>query len=196
MRNCWPLVIAILACGSTRAATSLRDGDIIFHTLRSAQSVAIQRATHSPYSHVGIIFHRDGKLFVFEAIATVRYTPLASWIARGENGRYVVKRLQRTLTSMDIEKLRRVAQTYEGKPYDLYFEWSDARIYCSELIWKMYQRALGVELGALQKLREFDLRDPAVKAKMRERYGANIPREEPVISPAAVFESPLLTDVH
>ena len=33
-------------------ATSLRDGDIIFHTSRSAQSAAIQRATHSRYSHV------------------------------------------------------------------------------------------------------------------------------------------------
>src|SRR5262245_5809101 len=35
------------------AAPAVRDGDLIFHTSRSAQSAAIQRATHSPYSHVG-----------------------------------------------------------------------------------------------------------------------------------------------
>ena len=85
--------------------------------------------------------------------------------------------------------MREAADSYEGKPYDLYFEWSDARIYCSELVWKMYRDAMGIEIGGLQKLREFDLADPAVKAKMRERYGTNVPLDEPVISPAAMFES-------
>jgi hypothetical protein len=177
------------------SATPLRDGDIIFHTSRSAQSAAIQRATHSPYSHMGVILFRDGKPFVFEAIATVRYTPLESWIARGDGGRFVVRRLTRALTSAEIKKLHASAQPYEGRPYDLYFEWSNARIYCSELVWKMYHDALGIDVGRLQKLREFDLTDPAVKAKMRERYGANVPLDERVISPAAMFESRLLETV-
>jgi uncharacterized protein YycO len=182
----------LLAASASWAAPALRDGDIIFHTSRSAQSAAIQRATHSPYSHVGIVFLRDGKPFVFEAIATVRYTPLDAWIARGDGGRYVVRRLKTALTPAQAAKLRASARQFEGKPYDLYFEWSDERIYCSELVWKMYEQALGVKLGALQELREFDLTDPVVKAKMRERYGANVPLEEPVISPGAQFESPLL----
>ena len=46
-------------------------------------------------------------------------------------------------------------------------------------------RRLGIEIGALQKLREFDLTDPAVKAKMRERYGKKVPLDEPVISPGS-----------
>jgi hypothetical protein len=182
----------LLAASSSWAAPALRDGDIIFHTSRSAQSAAIQRATHSPYSHVGIIILRDGKPFVFEAIATVRYTPLDAWIARGDGGRYVVRRLKTVLTPAQAAKLRASARQFEGKPYDLYFEWSDERIYCSELVWKMYEQALGVKLGALQKLREFDLTDPVVKARMRERYGANVPLDEPVISPGAQFDSPLL----
>jgi uncharacterized protein YycO len=166
-----------------------------FHTSRSAQSVAIQRATHSRYSHVGIIFIREGQPHVFEAIATVRYTPLAKWTARGADSRYVVKRLMRGLTHAQAARLRASAQRFAGKPYDLYFEWSDARIYCSELIWKMYSQTLGIELGELQKLREFDLEDPAVKAKMRERYGTRVPLEEPVISPAAIYDSPLLKTI-
>ena len=76
---------------------------------------------------------------------------------------------------------------FEGKPYDLYFEWSDARIYCSELVWKIYRDAARVSRSVrVQKLREFDLTDPAVKAKMRERYGER-PLDEPVISPAAMI---------
>ncbi|HEU5137118.1 MAG TPA: YiiX family permuted papain-like enzyme [Steroidobacteraceae bacterium] len=166
-----------------------------FHTSRSAQSAAIQRATHSPYSHMGVVLYRDGEPFVFEAIATVRYTPLSGWITRGDGGRFVVKRLKRVLTPAEVKNLYASAQSYEGKPYDLYFEWSNERIYCSELVWKMYHEALGIDVGKLQKLREFDLDDPAVKAKMRERYGAKVPLEERVISPAAMFESPLLETV-
>jgi hypothetical protein len=187
--------LALLFAPAAFSAAPPRDGDVIFHTSRSAQSAAIQRATHSPYSHMGIILYRDGQPFVFEAVATVRYTPLARWIARGTGGRYAIKRLKRALTAKEIARLRAAADGYEGKPYDLYFEWSDARIYCSELVWKMYRDALDVELGDLQRLREFDLADPAVKAKLRERYGARIPLDESVISPVAVFESPLLETV-
>jgi hypothetical protein len=142
-----------------------------------------------------MVLYRDGKPFVFEAIATVRYTPLENWIARGDGGHYVVKRLKRPLSQDQAGKLRKAADKYAGKPYDLYFEWSDARIYCSELVWKSYRDALGIEIGARQKLREFDLADPAVKAKIRERYGTSVPLDEPVISPAAQFDSSLLETV-
>jgi len=132
---------------------------------------------------------------VFEAIATVRYTPLANWIARGDGGRYVVRRLKQAPTAAQVARLRSAARAFEGKPYDLYFEWSDERIYCSELVWKLYDQALGVKLGELQELREFDLTDPAVKAKLRERYGSHVPLDEPVVSPGAQFASPLLKTV-
>jgi hypothetical protein len=193
--RCLFLILAALLSLPIVAGEPPRDGDIIFHTSRSAQSAAIQRATHSPYSHVGVIFMRDGKPFVFEAIATVRFTPLDAWIGRGDRGKFVVKRLRQPMSSQQAAKLRAAAAPYAGKPYDLYFEWSDQRIYCSELVWKMYESALGVRLGELQKLREFDLADPAVRAKMKERYGDRVPLEEPVISPARLFESPLLTEV-
>jgi len=189
------LALAISAWDIATAGVPVRDGDIIFHSSRSAQSAAIQRATHSPYSHMGVVLYRDGKPFVFEAIATVRYTPLATWIARGEGGRYALRRLKRPLKPEEVQKLREAAKAYVGKPYDLYFEWTNARIYCSELVWKMYRDATGLEIGTLQKLRELDLSDPAVKAKMRERYGKNIPLEERMISPAAMYKSRLLVVV-
>ena len=68
MRMALLLISCVLFANSTYAAPAVRDGDIIFHTSRSAQSAAIQRATHSPYSHFGIILYRDDKPFVFEAI--------------------------------------------------------------------------------------------------------------------------------
>ncbi len=186
-------VLLVLCIGSVaQGREDLRDGDIVFHSSKSAQSAAIERATNSPYSHMGVILHRDGKPFVYEAIATVRYTPLASWTARGDGGKYIVKRLKAGLTAAQTRKLHAAAAGFEGKPYDLYFEWSNERIYCSELVWKMYQRALDLEIGPRQKLREFDLSAELVRAKMRERYGSSVPLDEPVISPAAIFASTLL----
>ncbi|EAB8791710.1 hypothetical protein YG57_26890, partial [Salmonella enterica subsp. enterica] len=74
--------------------------------------------------------------------------------------------------------------------------WDDERIYCSELVWKIYKNALNTEVGQLQTLREFDLSSPEVQAKMKERYGKAVPLNETVISPVAVFDSPLLTTVY
>jgi hypothetical protein len=44
-------------------------------------------------------------------------------------------------------------------------------------------------------LRDFDLSNPAVQAKLRERYGKELPLNEPVISPVSVFNSPELVTV-
>lgn len=177
---------------------TLKNGDLIFHTSQSSQSQAIQLATKSKYSHCGIIYQEGEKYFVFEAIQPVKYTPLEQWIARGKDGKYVVKRLKNAAQVLTPEVLRKmliVGEGFKGKNYDLTFEWSDDKIYCSELIWKVYQRATGLEIGKLDKLSSFDLSANAVKKKMKERYGNKIPLNETVISPAAVFESELLVTV-
>jgi len=184
----WPLLVT---------ATDYETGDLIFQQSRSAQSLAIQEATRSRYSHMGMIVLRDGEAFVLEAADKVRYRPLAQWIARGENGHYVVKRLREEM-ALDAAAQRQLvaaADGFLGKPYDLLFAWSDEAIYCSELVWKSYQRSLKIEIGALQRLREFDLQSPVVQAKMRERYGEHIPLDERVISPGAMFDSEYLVVV-
>jgi hypothetical protein len=201
LKKILPLIFFVLlaiSCRGDSLSFQLRDGDLIFQTSQSAQSIAIQKATHSKYSHMGIIFFRDGKPYVYEAIKTVQYTPLNKWTARGDGGHYIVKRLReadRILTPNAVTKLRHAAKKFQSRPYDLTFEWSDDRIYCSELVWKIYDQGIGVQVGRLQKLRDFDLSDPVVKAKMQERYGNRVPMDETVISPGEIFSSKLLVVV-
>lgn len=176
----------------------LRNGDLIFQTSLSGQSKAIQVATHSKYSHCGIIYKDGNDFFVFEAVQPVKRTPLDKWIARGENGKFVIKRLknaEQILTAATLQKMKQIGEKFTGKDYDLTFEWSDNKIYCSELIWKVYQRSTGLEVGRLQKLSDFDLTNEVVKKKIIERYGDKIPMNEIVISPSSVFDSELLTTV-
>jgi uncharacterized protein YycO len=176
----------------------IKNGDLIFQTSLSGQSKAIQLATKSKYSHCGLIYKDGNDVYVFEAVQPVKRTPLDKWIARGQDGNYVIKRLKNAdqiLTSATLQKMKQVGDNFIGKNYDLTFEWSDDKIYCSELIWKIYQRATGIEIGKLEKLSDFDLTNEAVKQKMKERYGDKIPTDEIVISPAAIFDSELLMTV-
>jgi permuted papain-like amidase YaeF/Yiix C92 family enzyme len=187
-------VLLLSSCGRTVDAT-VRDGDIIFQESRSDQSRAIQLATHSSYSHMGLILFQNGQPFVLEAIAHVQLTPLPEWTARGQGGRFVVKRLRDGSVLGDprnVAALKTTALSFVGRPYDPYFEWSDERIYCSELVWKAFERSLRIRLGALAPLSSFDLSDPVVKAKLAQRFGDRVPLDEQVISPVSILNSPLL----
>lgn len=177
----------------------VEEGDLIFQTSVSSQSKAIQLATHSQYSHMGIIYKDQNKVFVYEAIQPVKLTPLTVWINRGKDGHCVVKRLKNAesiLTASVKTKLRHEGEKYMGKNYDLYFEWTDEKIYCSELVWKMYKEAANVEIGKLERLSDFDLTHQVVEQILSKRYGANIPMDEKVISPSSMYHSKLLRTVY
>jgi len=191
-------LVFLYSCGKPDIADVVKDGDIIFQVSESSQSKAIQLATHSKYSHCGVIFRMDDDIFVVEAIQPVKSTPLKDWIARGKEQHYVVKRLReadKILIPDNIKEIKKVARIYTGLDYDLAFEWSNKKMYCSELVWKIYNRGIGLEIGKLQKLKDFDFSSPVVRKKLAERYGRNIPYNEQVISPAAIYESNLLETV-
>ncbi len=191
-------LLLLLGC-SSQGKYEPRNGDIVFQTSRSAQSLAIQLATKSPYSHMGIVYIRNGHPFVFEAVQPVKLTLLQEWIKRGEGGRFVVKRLKNAesvLTAETLQKMKVVGDKFAGRDYDVYFEWSDDRLYCSELVWKIFDRGAGIEIGNLAKMADFDLSAPAVQAKVRERFGDTPPLHEAVISPAEMFSSSKLNTVY
>lgn len=129
------VVVSLALVGCTSSADyEPRDGDIVFQTSRSAQSLAIQLATKSPYSHMGIVYLRDGKPFVFEAVQPVKLTPLDEWTARGERQQFVAKRLRDAdsrLTAETLRKMRAAGEQLAGKDYDPYFEWSDDEVVVS-----------------------------------------------------------------
>ena len=99
------------------------------------------------------------------------------------------------LTPTAQARIKAAGQPLISHSYDLYFGWADDQIYYSELIWKVYGRGLGRRLGQLQHLRDFDLSQPAVQAKLRERHGNSLLLNETVISPVSIFNSPELVVV-
>ncbi len=114
-------VVSILAGCAPDSAYEPRNGDIVFQTSRSSQSLAIQLATKSPYSHMGIVYFRDGEPLVFEAVQPVKLTPLPVWIERGERGHFVAKRLRDAdsrLTPETLQRMLAAGEALSGKDYD------------------------------------------------------------------------------
>lgn len=184
---------------SLLAKDDIKNGDIIFQSSISKQCEAIKLATHSEYTHCGIIFKDGNDINVYEAVQPVKVTSLNKWIARGQNGHFVIKRLKnfdKLLNENKVSIMRSEAEMMKGKDYDIYFGWSDEKIYCSELVWKIYKRGADIEVGKLEKLKSFDLTSGPVKKIMEERYGVNVPYDETVISPASIFDCELLTTTY
>jgi len=185
----------------TRAASILdkiQEGDMIFQTSQSKQCEAIRIATNSKFSHCGIVFIQKGKKYVFEAVQPVKYTSLGAWINHGKENHFVVTRIKNAsilLSPQTIQRMKAYGNQLNNKDYDLYFEWSDDKIYCSELIWKIYKNGAGIELCPLQKLKDFNLKDPRVQTILAERYGNNIPLEENVVAPSNLENSKIVTTI-
>ncbi len=177
----------------------LREGDIVFQSFSSSQTKAIKMATKSKFSHMGIILNQNGTLMVYEAVGPVKFTFINTWIDRDPDRHFVLKRLknsEKILTKENLRKLEIVASFLKGKPYDFVFNWSDEKIYCSELVWKIYDRALSIRVGRLRKLIDFDLSSPDVQMKLKERYPKGVPLEETAVSPQDVFQSENLVTVY
>jgi hypothetical protein len=193
------LVVTIILGCESKPPPEFMDGDLIFQESMSRQSMILRKATRSNLTHMGMVFLTGNGPHVFEAVGPVRSTPVHAWIERGRGKGYVVRRLKNAedlLTPHNVARLTREARKYLEKPYDLHFRWSDERMYCSELVWKAYSRALGVKIGVLQRLGDFDLSDPLVIGELEKRYGERIPLNETVISPAQMYQFDGLITIH
>ena len=186
--------LTISSCG--QKSTVPQDGDIVFHESTSRQSPIIKLAQHSKWTHCGVVFHIGGKAYVYEAVEPVKYTPLKVWIARGKDGAYCAKRLKSPLTASTVEKMKTVGAKYKGKHYDTLFQWSDSRMYCSELIWKIYFEGAGIEVCKPNHFSDYSISLPRVKKLIKERYGDKFDPSEQIVSPQAIFKSKLLKEVH
>jgi uncharacterized protein YycO len=196
---CAIAVIALAATLCVAGELPLREGDVVFQSFPSPQCRAIQLATRSQFSHVGMILMHRGRLMVYEAVSPVKFTPIDAWIQRDAGHHFVARRLKNAdsiLTRAALQRMDSVAVSYEGRPYDSAFNWSDEKLYCSEVVWKVYHQGAGVQVGTLRKLKEFDFTSSEVRKKLKERYPDGIPLEETVVSPEDVFQSALLQTVY
>lgn len=176
----------------------LKTGDVIFQSTNSRQCEAVKRATNSKFSHVGMVIKNAQGTFVLEAVEPVSLTPINTWISRGQKKYYEVKTpVQGLIITPSVQKkLDSLSEIYLTKHYDLHFNWSDEKLYCSELVWKIYKNIFNISLCEPKKMKDFNLNDPLVKIILNERYGNNVPLEDTVVAPEDLYLSTKLKDIN
>ena len=198
------IFLCVTACGAVPMETvpphySPQEGDLIFQTSKSQQGPLIQIATQSVYSHVGVVYIKNGAPWVFEASSKVKLTPLKDWISRGEGGWYTAKRLRdadKLMTPEARTSLKSAGQKFVGREYDVLFQWSDNKIYCSELVWKLYQEGLGLELAPLRTMGDYSFDDPRVANLVEKRWGHRFSADELVVAPSDLDTSSFLETIY
>lgn len=190
-------VKSIKAPGKEFSEDVLKEGDVIFQSSNSGQSLAIQISTESKYSHVGIIFKEEGEWMVFEAIQPVVKTPLQEFINRGDGGFFAISRFKEEgqVSEEKIAVMKEFFDEVEGKNYDIYFSWSDKAWYCSELVWKMYDAA-GIQISDYEKFGDFKLDHPVVQKIVKDRFPKGAPLDETVITPKGIHASDKMKEVY
>ena len=188
MKSLFFLLISVITLTSCNNDTNFKNGDIIFHTSKSSQSKMIQDVTKSKYSHVGIIYVNEGKTYVMEAVQPVKVTPIETFISRGVNSQYTVVRYKGNLSNNELNTMYKYGRSQLGKNYDIKFQWSDKTMYCSELVYKIYQ-TVGVELCDKNTFSDYNLNSSEVQSAIKKRYNTTLNMNETVVTPVDLFNS-------
>jgi hypothetical protein len=173
----------------TGAVKNVKEGDVIFQTSQSEQSPLIQIGTRSMITHCGIVVMKGGKPYVLETQRTIVLTPFDKFIARGKDGRYWLKRSKK-------DNIKIKYNSYLGKPYDLAFKFDNGKFYCSELIYDIYSKQLGIELCKPKKVGDYLILGtdelPKIEKVMKKR---GITKEQYAVAPVDIFNSEHLNGV-
>ena len=178
-----PMLFELATAQSQPIKEIVKEGDVIFQTTQSRQSPLIQLATRSKISHCGIVVMKNGKPYVLETLNTLKLTPLDKFVARSTGGRYWLKR-------SDKENIKIKYDHYLGKPYDVAFRLDNDIYYCSELVYDIYKKQLGIELCKPKKIDDYLIlcteKLPKIKKEMKRR---GIKKEQYAVAPVDVFRS-------
>ena len=124
---------------------------------------------------------------VVDTASQLEPRPLFHWMTCCRFRPIIVKRLRDRDALVDVGiRIREQVASWESRPYDRKRSWSDDELYGAEMVWKLYDRALGIELCPLADVAENGKQDGGMT-------GAPAGKS---VTIADIFRSPLLVEVH
>ena len=164
-----------------------QEGDVLMQSLpHSELADAIETASRSPWSHCGILVKREGRWQVAQALTDVHYTPLIEYLIQCRDLSVTSFRVK-GLTKEEKARLQPGIAKLLGKPYDINYEPDDRKIYCSELVWKVYDRELGVHFGEWEAFGTLNWKP--VEAFVRRVERGKLPLERMMITPVGLTKT-------
>lgn len=176
----------------------LESGDVLFTSIPNVLYRRVAQATGSKTSHVGIAFHDPdaGWMIAESAVPTVRYSAIANFISRSDNGWLVVRRIRGGLTSSQVASLRHQCNVRMGRLYHPGFRYESSRQFCSKFVYETYLAALGVEIGTLESFQKLLNRLPDTPLLFwRLWFFGRIPWARRTVTPASQLASDRLETV-
>ena len=149
-----------------------KEGDIVFQISKSKQSPFIMLATHSIYTHCGVIIEKQDELYVLEAVGPVKLTPFEQWKDRGRFNHVHTRRIT-------TEPIKVKYKQYLGQSYDFEFKFNNNKMYCSELVYLIYKNQFDTILAEPKRVSDYHLL--GLDKIMSKR---NIDKEQLVIAPS------------
>lgn len=181
------LIVSFLYLPLASSKVELKPGDILLQPLHCWACNLIEGQTNSEYSHIGVVISASEKeILVAEAYLKVRAVSLEEFNSKTQKG-LALEVLRPNFVSNDLFK--NYYKHFHNKPYDRNFLWDDEKIYCSELVQKLF------EISSMQSPRatpmEFD-----VNREYWERYfRGEVPDGELGISPEDFKQSGLYNSI-
>jgi len=187
----------------------MKEGDLLFQDSDCGSLCeAIERVTlgyhGADFSHVGIVYEKEGHWFVIEAISRgVVETPLQEFLGRSYdvngNPKVIAGRLKSPFQSLIAGALDKAFEL-KGQPYDDIYQMGDDRYYCSELIYEIFKSAN--EGNPLFKVFPMTFKDPdtgetfPVWETYFRKLDHPIPEGEPGLNPGGLSRSDAIRIVH
>ena len=179
----------------------LKVGDVLLQPLKCWACTLIEEEEETIYSHIGVVIAVGPEVIVAESFGKVRKLSLESFDAKTEVGQKLsVLRFRNDDLVTDIQNsadsfMKIFDQDFEGAKYDHNFLWNNLdengveSYYCSELVAKLFQALVGVEIP-LKRMHFEHNRD-----QWSTFFKGHIPDNEWGISPADFDRSDLFYQV-
>ncbi len=161
----------------------LQTGDIVFQESLYPNHQVIGWLSRNTINHCGIVLEENNRYYVVEVLNGVQKTPMDTWVARGLKREYLAMRLSERPENWDRLKIEIIKVM--KKPTDFYFRWTDEAYYNAELVYKMYERALGIQLGKFRVILT-----PTLSDSLRQKLGSynhKLPAKLEIITPLDIL---------
>jgi len=139
MKKLLIFLFVILINFSAYAKLILKTGDILLQPLHCWSCNLIEAETESIYSHIGVVIktYKDD-VFVAEAFGKVKIVSFDEFNKKTQKG-LKLKVMRPRFVASDLYEI--YLKNFHGLPYDSGFRWDDSKIYCSELLNKLFMKA-------------------------------------------------------
>ena len=186
--------LLLTACGPD--FSKVKEGDLIFNMDHINTSRFFSKNVCTPDPTCGIILKNGKSLEVFAMDSVAHFITIKEWMSNCED--VTVKRLKNSegiLTTPILKKIYKTIHLFENKKNDAALSWNDSAFYNSELIWKIYQRSTGLQMGEPVSYKSLNKQNDGWSEVEMLRKKLKIKDKEEIITPDAILNSEYLYSV-